>query len=204
MKKKRIVRVGIIVIATIAISVFGVFAAKDITQDADKGSKISAMKVESSEEETGGITATAENPKQQAGTGSGSQKGKEQKAKETGTNQAVTQAKKQESASGVAPGTNNRTASGKTEAPKSKEPVKNESKPVHVHDWQAVYQTVSKEVYGIKCNGCSFVTTDAGSLYAHIDADPFDGCGSYSTGVVIRVDQEKVLTGYKCSCGAAK
>lgn len=203
MKKKRIVRIGIIVIATIAISVFGVFTAKDFTQDAnaDRGSKISAMKEDKSEEETAGITADEETSAQQAETESGDSKNKkEEKAKEAGTSQAGTQAKKQESVSV----TSNSTVSRKTEAPKSKEPVKTESKPAHVHEWQAVYQTVNKEVYGIKCNGCSFVTTDAGSLYAHIDADPFDNCGSYSTGVVIRVDQEKVLTGYKCSCGATK
>lgn len=206
MKKKSIVRFGIIVIAAIAISVFGVFAAKSFTQDADadRESKISAMKAERSEEETAGITADEETSAQQAEIGNSSQKKNEQKSKETSSKQAGTQAKKQESASGAASGTSKSTTSGKTEAPKNKEPVKTESKPAHVHDWQAVYQTVNKEVYGIKCNGCSFVTTDAGSLYAHIDTDPFDNCGSYSTGVVIRVEQENVLAGYKCSCGATK
>lgn len=82
--------------------------------------------------------------------------------------------------------------------------TKPEDKPVHAHSWEAVYGKVQVPVYGDKCNCCGYGTNAAGGIYAHIDADPFDGCGSYSTGAVIRYDTVTELTGYKCSCGATK
>lgn len=69
-----------------------------------------------------------------------------------------------------------------------------------------VYDTVN--VYGDRCNNCGFLTAAAGSMYAHIDADPFDNCGSYSTGVVVGEKQisktESQVAGYVCSCGKSK
>ena len=81
---------------------------------------------------------------------------------------------------------------------------KAESITSHRHDWQAIYETVNREVYGAKCNNCGFGTKIAAELYNHIDASPFDECGSYSTGVVIGYETEKTLIGYKCYCGMSK
>lgn len=99
----------------------------------------------------------------------------------------------------------------------SKQPEKAESKPdaqkqVHTHSWEAVYKDITVydtvNVYGDRCNNCGFSTTTAGSMYAHIDADPFDSCGSYSTGVVVGEKQisrtESHVAGYICSCGKSK
>ena len=99
----------------------------------------------------------------------------------------------------------------------SKQPEKAEEKPdphkqVHTHSWEAVYKDITVydtvNVYGDKCNSCGFSTTAAGSMYAHIDADPFDSCGSYSTGVVVGEKQisrtESQVAGYVCSCGKSK
>lgn len=94
---------------------------------------------------------------------------------------------------------------------------KTESKPTqevskHTHSWEPVrsvrtdYETV--DIYGLRCNNCGYVTIVADDLYNHIDKDPFDRCGSYSTGVVINTEQKPIKTeyvsGYKCSCGAEK
>lgn len=100
-----------------------------------------------------------------------------------------------------------------SESPKDKaesQPTQEVSK--HTHSWEPVhsvktdYETV--DVYGVRCNNCGYSTTVADDLYDHIDKDPFDQCGSYSTGVVIRTEQheveEKYISGYKCSCGAKK
>lgn len=99
----------------------------------------------------------------------------------------------------------------------SKQPEKAEAKPdtqkqVHTHSWEAVYKDITAydtvNVYGDRCNNCGFSTTAAGSMYAHIDADPFDSCGSYSTGVVVGEKQisrtESQVAGYVCSCGKSK
>lgn len=98
-----------------------------------------------------------------------------------------------------------------------KKPEKAEVKPdaqkqVHTHSWEAVYKDIivydTVNVYGDRCNNCGFSTAAAGSMYAHIDADPFDGCGSYSTGVVVGEKQisrtESQVAGYICSCGKSK
>jgi len=98
-----------------------------------------------------------------------------------------------------------------------KKPEKAEVKPdpqkqVHTHSWEAVYKDITVydtvNVYGDRCNNCGFSTTVAGNMYAHIDADPFDGCGSYSTGVVVGEKQisrtESQVAGYICSCGKSK
>jgi len=82
----------------------------------------------------------------------------------------------------------------------------------HTHSWEAVYKDIivydTVNVYGDRCNNCGFSTAAAGSMYAHIDADPFDGCGSYSTGVVVGEKQisrtESQVAGYICSCGKSK
>lgn len=87
-----------------------------------------------------------------------------------------------------------------------------QSVPKHVHSWEPVYSIrtdyESVDVYGVRCNNCGYSTTVAADLYDHIDRDPFDRCGSYSTGVVIRSEQNEVkeqyISGYKCSCGAEK
>lgn len=99
----------------------------------------------------------------------------------------------------------------------SKQPEKAEVKPdpqkqVHTHSWEAVYKDITVydtvNVYGDRCNNCGFSTTAAGSMYAHIDDDPFDSCGSYSTGVVVGEKQisrtESQVAGYICSCGKSK
>lgn len=99
----------------------------------------------------------------------------------------------------------------------SKQPEKAEVKPDapkqnHTHSWEAVYKDIivydTVNVYGDRCNNCGFSTAAAGSMYAHIDADPFDGCGSYSTGVVVGEKQisrtESQVAGYICSCGKSK
>lgn len=99
----------------------------------------------------------------------------------------------------------------------SKQLEKAESKPdaqkqVHTHSWEAIYKDITVydtvNVYGDKCNNCIFSTTEAGGIYEHIDEDPFDSCGSYSTGVVVRQEKkartETQITGYKCSCGKSK
>lgn len=99
----------------------------------------------------------------------------------------------------------------------SKQPEKAEAKPDapkqnHTHSWEAVYKDIivydTVNVYGDRCNNCGFSTAAAGSMYAHIDADPFDGCGSYSTGVVVGEKQisrtESQVAGYICSCGKSK
>ena len=99
----------------------------------------------------------------------------------------------------------------------SKQPEKVEPKPdvqkqVHTHSWEAVYKDITVydtvNVYGDRCNNCGFSTTVAGSMYAHIDANPFDSCGSYSTGVVVGEKQisrtESQVAGYVCSCGKSK
>lgn len=98
-----------------------------------------------------------------------------------------------------------------------KQPEKVELKPEaqkqsHTHSWEAVYKDITVydtvNVYGDRCNNCGFSTAAAGSMYAHIDADPFDGCGSYSTGVVVGEKQisrtESQVAGYICSCGKSK
>ena len=85
-------------------------------------------------------------------------------------------------------------------------------KQAHIHSWVAVYEDITVydtvNVYGDKCNNCGYSTTAAGSMYAHIDADPFDSCGSYSTGVVVGEKQisrtESQVAGYSCSCGMKK
>ena len=99
----------------------------------------------------------------------------------------------------------------------SKQPKKAEAKPdpqkqVHTHSWEAVYKDITVydtvNVYGDRCNNCGFSTTAAGSMYAHIDDDQFDSCGSYSTGVVVGEKQisrtESQVAGYVCSCGKSK
>lgn len=99
----------------------------------------------------------------------------------------------------------------------SKQPEKAESKPdaqkqIHTHSWEAVYEDITVydtvNVYGDQCNNCGYSTTAAGSMYAHIDADPFDSCGSYSTGVVVGEKQisrtESQVVGYICTCGKSK
>lgn len=99
----------------------------------------------------------------------------------------------------------------------SKQLEKAEEKPdphkqVHTHSWEAVYKDITVydtvNVYGDRCNNCGFSTTAAGSMYAHIDNDPFDSCGSYSTGVVVGEKQisrtESHVAGYVCSCGKSK
>lgn len=99
----------------------------------------------------------------------------------------------------------------------SKQPEKPEPKPdpqkqVHTHSWEAVYKDITVydtvNVYGDRCNNCGFSTTAAGSMYAHIDDDPFDSCGSYSTGVVVGEKQisrtESQVAGHVCSCGKSK
>lgn len=98
-----------------------------------------------------------------------------------------------------------------------KKPEKAEVKPDapkqnHTHSWEAVYKDIivydTVNVYGDRCNNCGFSTAAAGSMYAHIDADPFDGCGSYSTGVVVGEKQisrtESQVAGYICLCGKSK
>ena len=87
-----------------------------------------------------------------------------------------------------------------------------EQKKVHTHSWIAVYEDITAydtvNVYGDRCNNCGYSTTAAGSMYAHIDADPFDSCGSYSTGVVVGEKQisrtESQVAGYICTCGMKK
>lgn len=99
----------------------------------------------------------------------------------------------------------------------SVKPKKTESKPddqkqLHTHNWVAVYEDITVydtvNVYGDRCNNCGYSTTAAGSMYTHIDADPFDSCGSYSTGVVVGEKQisrtESQVVGYSCSCGKSK
>lgn len=95
--------------------------------------------------------------------------------------------------------------------PTAREEVVEEA-PKHTHSWEALYaESVVYEpvdVYGIRCNYCGYSTTSAKDLYEHIDLDPFDNCGSYSTGVVIRTEERPIIksyvSGYKCSCGAEK
>lgn len=100
---------------------------------------------------------------------------------------------------------------GKVQTPeKPKQPqnsnagTKPENKPIHTHSWEAVYGQVQIPVYGDKCNYCGYGTNAAGGIYAHIDADPFDHCGSYSTGAVIGYSTATEIIGYKCPCGATK
>lgn len=96
--------------------------------------------------------------------------------------------------------------------PEKAEPKPEAQKQSHTHSWEAVYKDITVydtvNVYGDRCNNCGFSTTAAGSMYAHIDADPFDSCGSYSTGVVVGEKQisrtESQIAGYVCSCGKSK
>lgn len=96
--------------------------------------------------------------------------------------------------------------------PEKAEPKPEAQKQSHTHSWEAVYKDITVydtvNVYGDRCNNCGFSTTAAGNMYAHIDADPFDSCGSYSTGVVVGEKQisrtESQIAGYVCSCGKSK
>jgi len=99
-----------------------------------------------------------------------------------------------------------------SDSPKEKTDKGTQDVPKHTHSWEPVYSVKtdyeSVEIYGIRCNNCGYSTTVADDLYNHIDKDPFDQCGSYSTGVAIRTEQNavetKYISGYKCSCGAEK
>lgn len=202
MKKKTIVRVAAIILAFAAVSVFGLFAAENNPQAAEAAdTRVAAAEEAEKQGKKDKDAREAETPEkgvdtptQEKKANGGSQQPEQTvKKPETGTTTGQSVA----SASTEKPDTDSKSGgTGNAET--------NETKPAHTHDWKEVYETVSKEVYGDRCKGCTFSTNQVGAMYEHIDADPFDNCGSYATGVVIRIEKVKEFAGYRCSCGATK
>lgn len=103
---------------------------------------------------------------------------------------------------------NNNTSSGSSSGNSSSNTSK-PNKPAHTHNWQPVYETVTKYTTDLVtkyyCNGKYFDDYDSGCEYFHWCTDNAIGASLYPVNVEVEVSyEEEVLVGYKCSCGATK
>lgn len=100
---------------------------------------------------------------------------------------------------------NNNTSSGNSSSNSSSKP----DKPSHTHNWQPVYETVTKYttelVTKYYCNGKYFDDYASGYDYFDWCTDNAISASLHPVDIEVEVSYEdEVLVGYKCSCGATK
>ena len=97
------------------------------------------------------------------------------------------------------------SSSGSTGGSSSVQPSE-PSKPAHTHSWQPVYKTIHHDAVTetvIICNACGAIDPGRDHMKSHAMAGE-NASTHTETRVIQAAYDEKVLTGYKCSCGATK
>ncbi len=188
MKKKQVLERMVAFLLAAAFIIFGGLAAYKAMPETAAGGTGKDVQVQDEQNQGKDAEGADVPPQKNDGGESSPQKGGLKK-------QNVATEKAAESTSSAKPQKPQERREDKVQPPEKAEQPQNsdtgtkpEDKPIHAHSWEAVYVQVQVPVYGDKCNCCGYGTNAAGGMYAHIDADPFDGCGSYSTGVVIGHD----------------
>lgn len=194
----------IAIIVIIAVVLASAFAVHSNIKDKSDASGVKGETVQTSSEKETKADAKEENK------GDGSSEDKEKsdadKSKEDTDSKEAGEKVDSEATSTSKP--NNNTSSGSSSSNSSSNTSK-PNKPAHTHNWQPVYETVTKYTTDLVtkyyCNGKYFDDYESGYEYFHWCTENAIGASLYPVNVEVEVSYEdEVLVGYKCSCGATK